>query len=65
MYLLPKHVIKIINEYAKPITRANWRKGSNCNESFKYSKQLIYLHQTNLSMSAYKPYLHNINYNSI
>lgn len=33
----PKNVENLINEYAKPITRGNWRKGSYCNDAFKYS----------------------------
>ena len=34
---LPENVLALISEYAKPITRGNWRKGSSCNYAFKYS----------------------------
>ena len=41
---LPYRVQKLINEYAKPITRPNWRKGSKCGHIFKDSKLLKCLH---------------------
>jgi hypothetical protein len=34
---LPENVLALIKEYAKPITRGDWRKGSSCNDAFKYS----------------------------
>jgi hypothetical protein len=43
--MLPQRVQALINEYAKPITRPDWRKGSACNDAFKYSDLNIYLHQ--------------------
>jgi hypothetical protein len=44
--MLPQRVQNLIAEYAKPITRADWRKGSACVYAFKYSDLNIYLHQT-------------------
>lgn len=44
--MLPQRVQNLINEYAKPITRPDWRKGSSCNYAFKYSDLNIYLHET-------------------
>ena len=41
---LPLNVKALINEYAKPITRANWRKGSFCNNAFKFSPIMIQTH---------------------
>ena len=32
---LPPNVQTLIHEYARPITRGNWRKGSACNNAFK------------------------------
>ena len=29
---LPENVLALIKEYAKPITRGDWRKGSYCND---------------------------------
>ena len=42
---LPKNAIVLIREYSKPLTRTNWRDGSNCVNLFKYSDELRNLHQ--------------------
>jgi hypothetical protein len=42
---LPSNVQALIGEYSKPVTRANWRQGSNCCASFKYSDEMTKLHQ--------------------
>ena len=42
---LPPNVQKLIHEYSKPITRANWRKGSSCNNAFKDTIILKNLHE--------------------
>jgi hypothetical protein len=54
--ILPQNAIKLIAEYSKPITRSNWRKGSYCNNAYKYSNLMTYLHTTTLCLSAYKTY---------
>ena len=46
---LPANVLALISEYSKPITRPNWRDGSNCSYAFKYSHTMMDLHQTYLS----------------
>jgi len=46
---LPPNVIALISEYSKPLTRPNWREGSNCCYSFKYDIVLTNLHQNFLS----------------
>ena len=43
--LLPENVLALISEYSKPLTRPNWREGSNCCNIFKYSDELRHLHQ--------------------
>lgn len=60
--ILPQNAIKLITEYSKPITRPNWRKGSYCNNAYKYSDLMTYLHSTTLCLSAYKTHIHDIDY---
>ena len=42
---LPIRAQKLISEYSKPITRANWRKGSYCNSVFLYNNYNKILHK--------------------
>ena len=42
---LPIRAQKLISEYAKPITRGNWRKGSHCNSVFLYNTYNKILHK--------------------
>jgi len=41
---LPYNVLCLIKEYSLPITRANWRQGSFCNNAFKFSSIMIKTH---------------------
>lgn len=41
---LPQNVQKLIHEFARPITRGNWRKGSSCNNAFKYNSCSTHLY---------------------
>jgi hypothetical protein len=42
---LPSNVIKLISEYAKPVTRPDWRKGSPLSNIFKYSPIMVKTHK--------------------
>jgi len=42
---LPSNVIKLISEYAKPLTRPDWRKGSPLSNIFKYSPIMVKTHK--------------------
>jgi hypothetical protein len=42
---LPINVQRLISEYAKPLTRPDWRTGSNCCNIFKYSMEIRMIHQ--------------------
>ena len=41
---LPLRAQQLISEYAKPLTRPDWRQGSICNFEFKYDVVLTNLH---------------------
>ena len=41
---LPISAQKLISEYAKPLTRPDWRHGSYCNNAFKLCTANKYLH---------------------
>ncbi len=41
---LPISAQKLISEYAKPLTRPDWRDGSYCNNAFKLCASNKYLH---------------------
>ena len=59
---LPTNALHLIKEYSKPRTRPDWRNGSYCNNSFKYSKLMVYLHYTTLCYCSYKKGCSNIDY---
>lgn len=42
---LPLSAQFLISEYAKPITRPDWRKGSSCNSAFKFCPIMIQTHK--------------------
>ena len=44
IHQLPIHAQKLISEYAKPVTRPDWRNGSYCNNTFKFCAANKYLH---------------------
>lgn len=46
---LPENALSLIREYSKPLTRPDWRDGSNCCNIFKYSDEIRRLHQNFLS----------------
>ena len=60
--ILPVNALQLIKEYSKPLTRPDWKKGSYCNNSFKYSNLMIYLHYTTLCYCSYKKYESEIDY---
>ena len=49
--MFPANVIALISEYSKPLTRPDWRKGSFCNNAYKNSRLMLYLHNTTLCLS--------------
>ena len=59
--MLPKNVLDLIKEYFRPLTRPDWRQGSNCNNAFKNDNLMKYLHCRTISLSLYKIYIKNIN----
>lgn len=38
---LPLEIQRIIYEYAKPLTRGEWRQGSKCGNCFKYAPEFL------------------------
>jgi len=42
---LPLSAKALISEYAKPITRPDWRTGSHCCYTIKYSMEITNIHQ--------------------
>jgi len=42
---LPERAQKLISEYAKPITKGDWRNGSKCGHVFKKSKYMTELYK--------------------
>jgi len=53
---LPYNVLCLIKEYSLPITRANWRQGSFCNNAFKFSPIML---ETHRNMSKTLKYINN------
>lgn len=41
MFTLPQRALALIHDYSKPLTRPDWRNGSNCVGSFKYNPIMI------------------------
>jgi hypothetical protein len=63
--MLPQRAQKLISEYAKPITRGDWRKGSKCGNLFKNSEMNCCLHTVILlwlsRIKVYNPTINNFN----
>ena len=56
---LPIIAQKLIREYAKPLTRPDWRKGTQHAQIFKYSPIFIDIRESFKNVSEY----YKINYN--
>ena len=59
---LPQNALILIKEYSRPLTNPDWKNGSYCNNAYKYSNLMIYLHNTTLCYSNYKKYQTHIDY---